>query len=193
MTIQPIDDRVYEVLEEASTSSPQDDPKLTVLSSGVVLRHKRVPPMILARVDKKFPDPPIPMIHDEEKERNIPNPDDPDYLKALKQVSEDKGVALIDILIGMGTTVEYIPDNVQHPDDEEWVENLLFVGIEVPYLKLGRYLAYVKYYAAEAVEDIQNLAKKGSAALGVTEAEVAAAIAGFQSKQERSANSGDSA
>lgn len=186
MTLEPIDRRVAEVLAEADASvTTKEDPHRTVLSSGVVLRHKRVPPMILAKVDEKFIDPPIPMLWDTEKEHNIPNLDDPDYDKKLEQVRLDRGKAMIDILIGMGTEIEYIPDHMQNPDEDEWVENLSFVNIDVPKLRLGRYLAWVKYYAAEAAEDIQNLAKKGSSALGVTEEDVAEAIANFQSHEER--------
>lgn len=194
MTVEPIDRRVTEVLAEADASvTPKEDPHLTVLSSGVVLRHKRVPPMILAKVDEKFADPPVPTLWDSEKERNFPNPDDPDYHKKLERVRMDRGTAMIDILIGMGTEIEFIPDHIQHPDEEEWVENLAFVSIDVPKLRLGRYLAWVKYYAAEAAEDIQNLAKKGSSALGVTEEDVAEAIANFQSHEERSTDTGNSA
>lgn len=194
MTVEPIDRRVTEVLAEADTSvTLKEDAHLTVLSSGVVLRHKRVPPMILAKVDEKFSDPPIPVLWDAEKERNIPNPDDPEYYRKLEQIRMDRGKAMIDILIGMGTEIEFIPSTVQHPDEEEWVENLAFVNIDVPKLRLGRYLAWVKYYAAEAAEDIQNLAKKGSSALGVTEEDVAEAIANFQSHEERTADTGNPA
>lgn len=186
--LAPIDRRVTEVLAEVITSVTPENKSLTVLSSGVVLRHKKVPPMILARIDEKFRDPEVPVIWDSEKERNIPNPDDPKYHEEVQQNRMDKGTALIDVLIALGTTIEFIPDGMQTLEDDEWVENLSFVGIEVPKLRVGRYLAWVKYFAAEAAEDIQKLAKKGAAALGVTEEDVASAIANFQSDETRTAD-----
>lgn len=189
MAINPIDPRVVEVLADVSTSTTdKEDPNQTRLSSGVVLRHKRVPPMVLAKLDEKYTDPAMPSVWDAEKERNIPNPNDPEYLRALEQNRMRRGTAMIDVLIGMGTEIEYIPEGMQTPDDEEWVENLSFIGIEVPKLKIGKYLAWVKYYAAEDARDIQLLAKKGSAALGVTEEDVAEAIANFQSNETRTAD-----
>lgn len=189
--MEPIDPRVTEVLAEVSTSvTDKEDPNLTTLSSGVILRHKRVPPMVLAKLDEKYADPDAPHVWDSEKERSIPNPNDPEYIKALDKNRMQRGTAMIDVLIGLGTEIVHIPEGMQTPDDEEWVENLSFVSIEVPKLKIGKYLAWVKYYAAEDARDIQLLAKKGSAALGVSEEDVARSIENFQGIEARRTDTG---
>lgn len=186
---QPIDPRTLEVLADVSTSVKKvGDPNLTTLTSGVVLRHKKIPPMILAKVEEKYVEPPVPTVYDENSDRHIPNPDDPNYAKALEDLQTQKGNALVDVLIALGTEIESIPDGLQKPENEEWVEELSFLGIEVPKLKVGRYLSWVKYYAAQSVEDFKNLAERGAKALGVTEVAVATAIAGFQSDETRQTN-----
>lgn len=184
---ESIDNRTLGVLEDASVPSVSET-KTTTLSSGVVLEHINVPPMILAKIDERYPDPPIPMVYHKDQERSIPNPDDPNYHRAVEDNRTAKGNALVDVIIALGTKLVYIPVGMQSPDDEEWVNDLELFGIDVPKLKVGRYLAWVKYYAAQTVEDFQAIAKKGSRALGVTEEEVATAIANFQDTERRPAD-----
>lgn len=189
MNADSIDNRTLEVLAQVSTSEDKKDDNTTTLSSGVVLRHKKVPPMILAKIEEKYPDPPVPTVYDDERDRYLPNPDSPDYERAVDDNRMKKGNAMIDCIIAMGTQIVSIPDSMQTPDEEDWIEDLEFIGVEVPKLKLGRYLAYIKYYAATSASDIQELAKKGSQALGITEEEVARSIESFQNLEERKTNS----
>lgn len=180
-----IDPRTIEALAEVSASSPERNDNTTKLSSGVVLRHKKVPPMILAKVEERYPDPPVPMIYLPDQERALPNPDDPDYEKALEENRSKKGNAMLDVIVALGTELISVPEGMQKPEDDEWVEEIEFLGLEVPKLKIGRYLAYIRYYAATSAEDFQKLATKGSQALGITEAEVAASIQRFQDNETR--------
>lgn len=191
MNADSIDQKVIEVLEESSNTSSKKDNTIT-LSSGVVLKNRKVPPMILAKVEEKYPDPPVPTVYDSERDRYLPNPDSPEYEKALEDNRMRKGNSLIDVLISMGTEIVSIPEGLQKPDDSEWVDDLLSIGIEVPSQNRARYLAWVKFYAATSASDIQELAKRGSESLGVTESEVASAIAVFQDQQERKTNSNGS-
>lgn len=183
---QAIDERTVEAMKEfvASTDKKEED-NLTTLSSGVVVRHKKVPPMILAKIESKFVEPPVPSVYDEQSDRYIPNPDDPNYERELNQFRMDKGNAMLDAMMALGTELVSLPEGLPKPDDEDWIENLAYLGVEVPKLAIGRWLAWVKYVAATDTSDIQELAKHGSQALGITEAEVADSIARFQDTTER--------
>jgi hypothetical protein len=188
--VDPIDPRTLEALTDVDASNQKiDDPNLTTLSSGVVLRHKRVPPMVLAKIDEKYVDPPIPTFYESTSDKYFPNPDDPNYIEAKEKVVTDKGNALVDVLIALGTAIEYLPESMQSPEDQEWVDELGLFGIEVPKLKTGRYLSWVKYYAAQSVSDFENMAKRGAKHLGVTEEAVATAIASFQDNETRQSDS----
>lgn len=182
------DTRVFEVLESVETKLDKREDKLIVLSCGVTLETRPVPPMVLAEIDKKFPEPSIPKVRDEEKGRDIPNPQDPSYLKALDTVAQAKGNAIIDVIAGLGTKLHSVPDGMYRPEDEDWKEPLEFLGLFIPEKGTGRYLAWLKYYVIRSGEDLGIIVKKSAKAIGVPEEEVASAIATFQSIEERKPN-----
>lgn len=187
------DNRVYDLIDEVEAQATKKEGNLITLSSGVVLKVRPVPPMILAKIDQKFPDPPMPMVRDEDRGRDIPNPQDPNYLNAVERNSNDKGSAIIDVLAGLGTLPVSVPEGMYTYDQDDWIEPLEFVGIEVPIKGTGRYLAWLKYYVIRSGEDLALIAKRSAKSLGVPEEAVADAIAGFQDQQERRTDSGSNA
>lgn len=178
------DRRIYEIVEEVEKQQTQKESNLITLSCGVVLKTRPVPPMILSKIDKKYPEPPMPTVYDEDRGRDIPNPQDPNWLKAVDRNAEDKGTALIDVIAGLGTTVHFVPEGMYHAEQDEWAEQLEYYGLEIPEKGIGRYLSWLKFYVIASGEDLALIAKKAAKSLGVTEEEVATAINNFQSAEE---------
>jgi len=64
----------------------------------------------------------VPIFHDPDKDRDVENPTDSKYLEALKEVSNARTEAMIDIMVLMG--VELI-DPV--PADDKWLVKLQYL------------------------------------------------------------------
>lgn len=179
--------KVFDIVSQGDQVQVSGD-EIT-LSKGVVLLVKKVPPMILTEIEKRFAPPPVPRVYDENKGREIENPQDPRYLDQIDKVNAEKGMAITEVLIGLGTTIAYLPDELLAPEDDAWIDDVeVFLGQSVPRQGRGRYLAWLKYYVIESGEDLMVLASKVSAKMGVPEAEVGAAVARFQGDETRGAD-----
>lgn len=93
------------------------------LSTGVRIKVNTVPPGLVEDVMAQVKEPPVPMFYDEERDREYPNPTDPEYIKALQQVERDRSVAMIEAIVLFG--IELV-DGL--PDDETWLKKLRFMG-----------------------------------------------------------------
>lgn len=187
------DKQVFDLIAEVENEQNRGESNLITLSSGVVLKTKAVPPMILAKIDQKFPEPKIPHVYDEDRGRNIPNPEDPDYLAAIRQNGEARGTAVIDVIAGLGTVAYFVPTHMFTHEDDGWIDDLEFFGFDIPVKGMGRYLAWLKYYVIKSGEDLALIATKSAKSLGVPEKEVAQAIQNFQSQPERDTDTRDNA
>lgn len=92
------------------------------LSTGVRVVLQRVPPGLLEDVVNRVKDPEVPVYYDTDKDREIPNPSHPDYLKAMKQADRDRSVAVIEATVLFG--IELV-DGL--PDDDGWLKKLRFL------------------------------------------------------------------
>lgn len=161
------------------------------VSTGVVFGIKAVPLMVLnelnnqARKDK----PKVPVCYIEEKDREELNDKDPRYLEAMEEWEANLNQKIYDGVIILGTTVEQLPDGFPGVDSNSWDSKLRLIGIDVPEDGDPRYLAWVKYCAAPAVDDINKLVLACSRGAGVTEADIAQASELFRNREERRANS----
>jgi hypothetical protein len=77
----------------------------------------------------KAKEPKVPVTFIADKERNEENPADPDYQVAKKEYEESRTLALFDAAILLCTQVESIPEGVDTPEDEGWLEDLTILGI----------------------------------------------------------------
>jgi hypothetical protein len=183
-----IDDAIDQTIEESEEGKAG---KETVrLSSGVVVRTKPIPPLLISNFVAKAEPPKIPEIWDEDRERSIPNPNHPDYLEALERYRFLLGAKVLDLLIMAGTSIEEVPDEVSSIEDTEW-EAIYALLNEDPIPSSGprRYLAWMQTVAILTTEDIElvrGLSMQGST---LTEEDVAAATKGFRSLQVREADS----
>lgn len=158
-----------EVLNESVVKDVQGD-HLIYLSSGVVLETVDVSPMLALDVSNRFKMPPVPIIHDEEKGYDIPNPNDEDYLTRCEEVKMEQGNAILDVLIAKGTRLYSAPEDMSRPEQDNWIEDMEFLlKYAIDRRPLSRYLAWVRYIACVSQDDITKLTLKVYAKLGVSE------------------------
>lgn len=185
------DNHMIALLQESDKADQiEDNSNETTLDNGVVLVHNKIPPMIFDRLKETFKEPEVPYEMDEDKGRKILNPSNPTYIKAMEDYQHAFGTKMLDIFIAKGTKLKSVPANLQSPEDEDWAQELLDLGI-VPMIAdkgTARYLAWVKYYAAVDATDIARLAEKTKRLMGITEGEVAQSIATFPSEATRQAD-----
>jgi len=159
---------------------PEDG--ITTLTTGVRVRLKSVSSSLVAEVMGRVKDPEVPIFHDEEKDRDLPNPNDPGYLRALDDAETKRNQAATDAMLVFGVElVDPVPEN------EDWIEELAFLGIEVDKSsKLAIEFAYKKYIAVGSLD----LPLVYGASSPVSAKEVADALSSFPDNSEGDTDSG---
>jgi hypothetical protein len=149
---------------------------ITTLTTGVRVRLKSVSSSLVAEVMGRVQDPEVPIFHDEEKDRDLPNPNDPRYLRALDDAETKRQQAIVDAMLVFGVElVDALPEN------KDWIEELAFLGIEVDKSsKLTTEFAYKKYVAVGA----PDLSLVLSTSSPVSAQEVADALSSFPDNSE---------
>lgn len=165
---------VIEMLED------RNDDREVVLSNGIILGIRPVPPFVTRAALSKLDTPDVPVVHIAEKDRSEANPNDPTYIAAMQLYQAEKLAIFADVLMLKGTEVKFVPEGRCNPDDDIWVEELALVGIDVPTGKAARYLSWVKFHALETDRDIAYLTALLVRSSGVTEGEVQRAIESFR-------------
>ena len=183
---------------EAAADAARDEqdggvPDRLTLSTGAVLKLKPVPQAVIRRVAAKIERPAVPVVHIEDKDRDEPNPDDPDYKEAVVQWVTDQALAAFKAVLLLGTEIEIVPEGMDRPEDIGWTAVLLHLGI-VTEEELGdpyqRYLAWVELYAARTETDIFGIARLPVLLAGISESEVMDAILSFRGATGRGADNG---
>lgn len=148
---------------------------------GVRARLVPVPEGVLEDVEQRIPDPPVPVIVLEEEGREIENPDDPLYHKALEDAQRQRGVAIVEALCLFG--VELL-DGL--PEDDRWQKQLTYYAkrghLDLSWVDweddMEREFVFVRYVFL-TVEYMQYLANISR----MTPEELARAEASFQSNE----------
>lgn len=178
------EDKKSPVLKIAKEQDEQDGSR--VLSTGVRARMVPVAASLISEVASRVKDPPVPMCYIKEKDREEPNPDDPEYLRQLAEATAKRGTVSIETMVMFG--VELI-DGV--PEDDTWLNRLKFLE-KHGNLDLGEYdlddpmereFVY-KLYIAVGSNDIVEIAKMS----GISPEEVERASESFQSPEARTAD-----
>jgi len=168
-----------------------EDGKIT-LSTGVVFKIVGVPLFAFDKIREKMrlERPQVPVVHIEEKDRDEPNPNDPDYIAALDTFERKHSEKIIDMMITLGTEFDSVPEGFPKVSDDSWVLKLKLLDIDVPESEdvHGRYLAWIKLCAMKTMEDYESLLIACSRGAGVTEKDVADASATFRSAKKRAAD-----
>lgn len=160
------DERVLHAVEEATKT--QDD--LIRLSTGVILRGKMSPPLILMQVMAAFPRPKVPVVMIKDMGREMENPDDPDYQKRVKEWQTEQSNAMMVALIATGTELYEVPNDMPGPDDPAWLDEYALLGLPMHHeSKAWRYLRWVQFKAALSAEDTQEIMRVVGRLSGIPE------------------------
>lgn len=163
------DQKALRAMKEAT--EPQDN--LIVLSTGVVLRGKSAPPLVLMAVLSAFPRPKPPVMMIEAMGREMENPDDPDYQERLGEWKTEQSSAMVVALITTGTELVELPSHLPGPDDDAWIDEYALLGLPVHRDNVAwRYLRWVQSKAAVSADDIQSILKVVGRLSGVPESAV---------------------
>lgn len=177
-----------EIVEAAAAAIEGDElPDTLPLQSGVVLRLRPIPPGLLRKAAARIPEPVVPKVWLDDKEREEENPNDPNYLAALAKRSEEQALAQMDVAILYGTSIAEVPEGTPQPDDEEWSVDLIEDGF-ITEEDLGsyrkRYLNWVLLYALRGGDEAK-LFGRVIALCGLTEVEVQEMMAAFRRRGPR--------
>ena len=91
------------------------------LPYGVTAKIVPVPPQLIEEVTSRIKDPQVPMWHNEEKDRDEPNPYDPQYLSDLEEANTLRGQASIDAMALFGLDIDGMPE------DDKWLRKLKYM------------------------------------------------------------------
>jgi hypothetical protein len=130
-------------VEAAKESGPNPAMEWHTFSTGVRGKLKAVAPALITTVVSKLKEPPVPLWHNPEKDRDEENPADPNYLMALDEYNNKRGTVTIDALAMFGVDLQ---DPL--PEDEMWLYGLKVLGIDVDVNdKIAKTFAYKRYIA----------------------------------------------
>lgn len=166
---------------EAASSIERPLVQHYTLANGIKLKIKPVPPLAIRQAAIQVPPPSVPIVHDEGRDRDMENPSDPDYQKALEAYQVEQLFRVVDVMILLGTEVVHIPDDVYPPESEEWTDMLDAAGVTVPPFRStqARRLGWMRLYAMITEADTAVVVSRLIALSGVTEVEVQRAAAAF--------------
>ena len=157
------------------------EPDIIELPYGVTAKIVPVPPQLIEEVTSRIKNPEVPKWHNEEKDRDEPNPNDPAYLKALAEAETLRGIASVDAFALFGLDIDGLPE------DEKWLKKLKFMEkrglIDLSDYDLNdpeeKEFVYKRYVALNG--NVLNAIVKSS---GVSEKEIQAAEASFRGQEE---------
>lgn len=173
---QSYEEKIQDIISEVEVKTEVPNPYVT-LSSGVVLKVKKVNYMIVQAVINRFHYPPIPESWDKDRGRFIQNPSHPDYLAAKAEIDGQRMMAVADAIAAFGVDINHIPPQLPKPESEGWLDDLELVGINVKRNSpAARQQAWINFVALPNAEDVARLTKEFLSVMGVSEGAVAEAI-----------------
>ncbi len=155
------------------------------LTNGVIVRCKSVSIMTLRYATTNIPRPTPPVVRNEDKSRDEEWEGDPRYQQELMEWEQKVGDVGTNVMLRLGTTIEHIPEDVQRPEDEGWLEMLQASGVKLETeTDSGRYLCWLRFYAISTPEDLvavsTNIAKRS----GVLTKDAQASLESFRSRKD---------
>jgi hypothetical protein len=150
---------------------------------GYMIRVVPVSAPIITDAASMIEDPEVPMYTPEGKDTAEPNPDHPDYIKAVRRAESDRAQASMDAMIMFG--IELIGEL---PPDEKWLKKLQWLAKKEKFPlddydlddPLDKEFLFKRYFCS-TVEILEAVSDKSQ----VSEAEVRAAEDSFPSDEAR--------
>jgi len=173
------------VVEAVEKSHISGDNTFT-LSTGVVLRGKQVPPLILVKIMASFPRPKVPTYMSPTMGREMENPDNPDYIDRVRSWKIDSSNVILNAMILLGTELVSIPKNFPGPENKSWMDEYQLLGTQLsPENKSWRYLTWITFKAATSLKDLDIIKEVVGRLSGIPETRVEAAEQFPGSDQEK--------
>ena len=139
-------------------------------------------------------DPPVPMFYSEDLGREEPNPENPEYIAALKDTENRRAWASIKALLVLGTSIEQLPPDTDGPDQTDWDMVASLRGWQrsrIPDDKYSRYEAWLRYFgllgAGNELVEFVALVRWLFIAAGMTAEAAAQIVATFRDGEGRPA------
>jgi hypothetical protein len=146
------------------------------LSTGVVLRGKQVPPLILIKIVSSYSRPKIPTWISPEMGREVENPEDPDYIERVKNYRMELSDGTLNALIVLGTELVKLPKGFEGPKDNKWLDKYKVLGLPMfPENENWRYLSWMTMVGAPEKEDLDKIKEVVGRLSGIPESKVEAA------------------
>lgn len=161
-------------------------PREVTLSSGIVLKVKPMPPLLLNAVANSMPEPEVPLVHIADDDRWEENKNDPGYVKALAEMTAKRELATINLILAVCTEVGSLPHDRVGPESDDWLFIPEMAGIEVDASNArARYIAWLRFYALETQQDLMQANSLPILLAGISEGEVAEVMNSFRRREER--------
>lgn len=165
------------------------------LSNGIILALKPVPPLLIQAISQEFEQPAPPKVWMEEKGRDEENPNDPEYAKLIEKLEEEQNQAVNDLLLGVGTSIKFVPEGFFRPEEDGWVQKVKFAAsiahkeLEIEEAdEIKRYLCWLRFYAFETSGDAALAVNLTLQLGGIREGEITEVLESFRSLPERGAD-----
>jgi hypothetical protein len=180
-TENEIQSAAIKAASKAGKSKDSVIPKRITLSNGIVLKVKPMPPMLLNSVANSIPEPEVPKVFLEDKGREEPNPNHPDYLRAVAERNSTISLATINLILFACTEIIEVPDDVWKLESDDWVPLAKMAKVNFdPKDKTERYLAWLRCYALQTIDDLNQAQMIPLKLSGITEEEVEEAMETFR-------------
>lgn len=129
-----------------------NDPNRIELSNGVVLRFKKISRNEISyaarNANRDHPEPKPPMVWREDRGRDEPNPNDPNYIQSLTLYNIEATARVMDVLYARAIEVVFRPPEVSSPESQEFRDYLeLAQGETLRQSELGRLVQWLRYWA----------------------------------------------
>lgn len=119
-------DKKNPVVQTAKEVTTKNGANNIVNVNGVRVKLTPVSSTLIDAVTNKIKDPPVPTWMNPDKEREEPNPNDPEYLAELAEANRKRGLAALDALAMFGIEmIDPIPEN------RSWVRKLTILGVDM--------------------------------------------------------------
>jgi hypothetical protein len=177
-----LESKAIQAASKALSRASSEIPTELTLSNGIVLKLKNIPPLLINSVSNSIPEPEIPTVWIEDKEREEPNPNHPAYLAAKLKRDQELTLATINLILYAGTELKSVPKGVSGPDDDDWIPLAKMAGIRFDESnQIERYLAWLRSYALATLNDLEQAQSLPLKLAGITEEEVNAVADSFRS------------
>lgn len=159
--------------------------KEMTLQNGTKLGIKAVPALLVLGITEKFPVPKVPLWHNEDKQRDEENPNDPLYIEAIQkhnQLIQDK---TIDCFLLNGVVVQELGPDCEPADSDNWLETTEYLlEVSISRTGAGRRAAWLRHHLIDNANELGDIVAQISIASGlVTEEAVAKAAETFRDNQ----------